>query len=52
MKIISAVMKKGGAGKTSTIVPLASLAAQAGARVALIDMDSTPRFCPQRVVLP
>lgn len=42
MKIISAVMKKGGAGKTSTIVPLAFLAAHAGARVALIDMDSTP----------
>ncbi|MFC4427188.1 ParA family protein [Deinococcus navajonensis] len=40
--VISAVMKKGGAGKTSTIVPLAYLAAQAGARVALIDMDSTP----------
>jgi chromosome partitioning protein len=40
--VISAVMKKGGAGKTSTIVPLASFAAQSGARVALIDMDSTP----------
>ncbi|WP_368667981.1 ParA family protein [Deinococcus sp. GbtcB9] len=40
--VISAVMKKGGAGKTSTIVPLASFAAQTGARVALIDMDSTP----------
>ncbi len=40
--VIAAVMKKGGAGKTSTIVPLAYLAAQAGARVALIDMDTTP----------
>lgn len=40
--VISAVMKKGGAGKTSTIVPLTAIAAQAGARVALIDMDTTP----------
>ncbi|MFC3832889.1 MULTISPECIES: ParA family protein [Deinococcus] len=40
--VISAVMKKGGAGKTSTIVPLAYLAALTGARVALIDMDTTP----------
>lgn len=41
-RVIAAVMKKGGAGKTSTIVPLAYLAARAGARVALIDMDPTP----------
>lgn len=41
-KIITAVQKKGGAGKTSTIVPLAYLAAQSGKRVALIDADPTP----------
>lgn len=33
MKVITAVMKKGGAGKTSTIVPLSWIAHESGARV-------------------
>lgn len=39
MKVIAAVMEKGGAGKTSTIVPLAWRAWRRGHRVAVIDLD-------------